>query len=673
MNTCPVCGPEERVVMVRCGLGLAVLAGLVWAGLGIGRDLAALYPLAEAPRPWFVPGHALFLQLWVPVVVLAASALFLAPGLLLMLAAARPADRFEHWLIKGFTLSLFGVPALAALAQAALGIAMTGGAYVLLLLAASLPGLALAARRDAPALWRGRGWDVALMVLLPAAFLVAFGPKFYWESLNDDGAHALLNTMLFIARGLPLWPPEATETVGYPSTTMMSEAFLQTGIVRFFGPTEAALRFAFLPGLSVLAGVMLAFLRDPGGRTRPGTVAGLGAALFLFSFVMAFNTSYGPYFADIALPLAREPLIVLGFLGYVLFFLEGRLVPMAAVSTLGLLSAPNGLLLVGFFLGSHFLLTRPWPLRRVVAGGLIALAVTAVASVAMVALDTAGVTRAGGEFAAGSILRRLRFVTPFETGRLLFWLLPAGILPGLALLAWPWQDRLSRVLTLTTVIYVLFFHVQAYRILPHHFAPAALLPLIVFWRLAPVRAAPVTALAAALAGLGLGAWASVPGTIRPFTQTRDFAARIAFPDAPADPLDAGAMAMTTALLSDAFPPRWTDREIAEGYGMERLATYVHMHLPKSASGAVSAGSRANYRIAPEAAPLSPGEVRIAGPEAGFVLLARNEAIYQADLHRTGLPATIAPLYRVARESIFGHGARGGAKPVWDLARIAGLR
>ncbi len=340
---------------------------------------------------------------------------------------------------------------------------------------------------------------------------------------------------------------------------------------------------------------------------------------------------------------------------------------MAAVSTLGSLSAPNGLLLVGFFLGSHFLLTRPWPFRDVIVGGLVALAVSAVASAAMVALEAAGLTRVGGEFGAGSILRRLRFVTLFETQRLLFWLLPAGILPGLALLAWPWQDRLSRVLTLTTVIYVLFFYVQAYRILPHHFAPAALLRLFVFWRLAPVRAAPVPALAAALAGLGAGAWASVPETMRPFTQTRDFAARIALPGPASDPLDPAGMAVATALLSGAFPPRWTDDALAEGYGMERLATYVHMHLPGPREGAP------DYRIAPEAAPLAPDEVRIAGPEAGFVLLARDEASYLADLNRTGLPATIAALYRVPRDSIFGHGARGGPKPVWDLARIAGLR
>ena len=122
--------------MLRWGLGLAVVGGIVWAGLGIGREIADLVLLADGPHPYFIPGHALFLQVWVPVVALAASALFLAPGLLLMLAAARPDDRFEHWLVKGFTLSLFGVPALAALVQALLGIPMTGTAYVVMLLAA---------------------------------------------------------------------------------------------------------------------------------------------------------------------------------------------------------------------------------------------------------------------------------------------------------------------------------------------------------------------------------------------------------------------------------------------------------------------------------------------------------------------------------------------------------
>lgn len=647
---------------------LAALAGIVWAGLDIGREIAALAPLAQGPNPYFVPSHALFLQLWVPLVALAASGLFLAPGLLLTLATGRRDERFELWLLKGFTLSLFGVPALAAAMQALTGVEMTGQSYLFMVLVACLPGLMLLSWRGVPPVLKGRGVDVALMVLLPLLVLVALGPKFYWDSLNDDGAHALLNAMLFIGRGVPFWPPEATATVGYPSTSMLSEAFLQTGMVRFFGPTEAPLRLAYLPGLAVLAGVMLAFLRDAAGRTRVAAAIGLGAALFLFSFVMAFNPSYGPYFADIALPLSREPLIMLGFFGFVLFFLDERPLAMAAVSTLGLLSAPNGLLLVGFFLGSHFVLTRPWPIRQVLVAGLIALGISALATLAMMALDAAGVTRMGGEFGAGSILRRLRFVTLFETQRFAFWLLPAGILPGLALAAWRWQDRLSRTLTLTTVIYVLFFYIQAYRILPHHFVPAALLPLIVFWRLAPVRAAPAPALLAALAGIGIGTWASWPETVRPFTYTRGLAARISLPAS--DPLDLGMMGATVALLSDAFPPRWTDADLGAGYAMEPLAIFAHLHLTGAAGGA---DGSADYRIVPADAPREPREVLIGGPSAGLALLARDEATYNRDLRMAELPGTIANVYRVPRESIFGRGPREGPRPVWDLARIAGLK
>ena len=652
---------------VRLPLLLGALVVVTLAGLDIGTLLSSRTDFAAGPSPYFIAGDAAFLYLWVPLVVLAASALFLAPGLLLALGAGRRDERFELWLLQGFTLSLFVVPTLTALVQTMTGIVITGAAYVFVLTLLCLPGLLLLAQRGIPPIFTGRGWDVGVIVLLPALTLIVLAPKFFWESLNDDGAHTLLNAMLFVTGGNPFWPPDVTVTAGYPSTSMMSEAFLQTGISRFFGPSEATIRLAYLPGLSVMAACMLSFMRDDEGRTRPEAAIGLTAALLLYSFVMAFNPTYSPYFADIALPLTREPLIVLGFLGYVLFFFDGRLIWMAVVSTLALLSAPNGVLLVGFFLGSHFLLTRPLPFAQVVVGGLIALGVSVLASAAMVALDAAGVTRVGGEFGATSILRRLRFVTLFETDRILFWLLPAGVLPGLALLAWRWQDQLSRTLTLTTVIYVLFFYVQAYRILPHHFAPAALLPLIVFWRLRPVRAAPAPALLAALAGVLVGLWASFPDTTRPFTYTREFAERIVVDYPSADPLDADKMRIVTALLSDAFPPHWTDADLEEWFSIETLATYMHTHTNPADPAA------ADYRLVPEETVLSPDEILIAGPTEGFVLLARDAASYNRDLRMADLPVSIARALRVPRESTFGRGTRDGPKPVWDLARVVGLR
>lgn len=665
----PPVAPRQAGIRTPGAPGAALvlaLAGISWAGLDVVGSIAAKSDLASGPSPYFVADQALLLYVGAPLVILAASALFLAPGLLLTLAAGRRDERFELWLLKGFTLSVFGVPTLAAIVQTASGLEVVGGAYVLFLLFLCLPGLALLARRGAPPLFAGRATDIAVMTLVPALVLVALAPKFHWEALNADGAHAFLSAQLFVSKGLPFWPPEST-LAGYPSTTMMTETFLQAGLVRVFGAHEAAVRAAFLPGVAVLAGVLLSFVRDQAGRTPLPPALGIAAALLLFSFVLAFNPSYNSYFAEVALPMVREPPILLGFLGYVLFFLERRPVWMAVVSTLALLTASNGILLIGFFLGAYFLLTRPLPFRQVIGGGLIALAVSVLALTAMEILDALGVTRTSGEFGAAAILTRLRFVTIFDTQKMLFWLLPCGLLPGLALLAWRWQDRLSRMLTITTLAYVLFFYVQAYRILPHHFAPAMVLPLIVFWRLRPVQAFRTPALAMALGGLLAGAWMSWPDTLRPNTYAREFSKRVVISDAGGAPLDIERMNAVMALLHDAFPRLWTDADLRKRYLLEPPAVYVY------ARATTDPAVVADYAIRSATEAVSGGETIIGETADGYVLVVRKRAIFEKDLKAPGIPRSISEAYRVPRKKIFGYGAREEPYPVWDLAKIAGLR
>ncbi|WP_171236724.1 hypothetical protein [Ruegeria sp. HKCCA6837] len=654
-------------MVLRFFIFLTALASIALTGQDVAAELAGKTALAGGTSPYFVASNALFLYIWVPLVAMSVSALFLAPGLLLAWGIAAPGERFEHWLLKGFTFSLFGLPAVAAAVQTVSGIPMTGTDFVLLSVLLCLPGIGLISARSGPDLFQGRGWDVAGMILLPLAVLILMTPKFYWEALNDDGAHSFLNAMLFSTRGLPFWPPDSGAIGGYPTPKMVTETFMQAGFMRFLGPYEVSIRLAYLPGVSILFGVMLSFVRTPEGRTGPRTVLGLGAALLLFSFVMAFNPSYYPYFADIALPMTREPMILLGVLGYILFFNERKFGWMAVVSTLALLTAPNGILLIGFFLISYFILTRPFPVRQVIVGGGIAIAIVLLASLVEIALAKLGLTSTSREFNTGSILRRLRFVTVFDTGRILFWLLPCGILPGLALLAWPWQDRLSRTLTLTVIAYVLFFYVQAYRILPHHFAPAAVIPLIVFWRLRPVQVAPTPALACALAGLAVSAWISWPDTLRPFTQTRDLGHRIAIETGPAPFPDLEEIHVVQALISEAFPPIWSQAELENRYVAGRLSVYVHarMFTPEP--------SIADYFVRAAAQPLAEGETVIGETEEGWVLVARDQAIYEKDLRNTDVPISIARAYRVPLDTIFGQGVRETPHPVWDIAKVVGLR
>ncbi|WP_170399733.1 hypothetical protein [Ruegeria arenilitoris] len=646
---------------------LAILVCIVWTGQDIAVTLAAKTALADGPSPYFIAQDALFLYVWVPLVTLSASALLVAPGLLLALGIAAPDDRFEHWLLKGFTFSLFGVPAAAAAVQAISGLPLVGTAFILLIVLLCLPGIALLANRPVPNILQGRGWDVAGMILLPLLVLLLMAPKFYWEALNDDGAHSFLNATLFIARGLPFWPPESGPLGGYPTPKMMAEVFLQTGFMRVFGPSEAAIRFAYLPGVSILLGVMLAFVRSPNDRTDIWSVFGLSAALLLFSFVMAFNPSYNPYFADIALPMTREPLIVLGVLGFILFFSENRFGWMAVVSTLALFTSPNGVLLIGFFLMAYLLLNRFQPIRQVIGAGLITLGIVALSSLIALLLERAGLTGSASEFSTGAILRRLRFVTIFDTQRILFWLLPCGILPGLTLLAWRWQDTLSRTLTLMTVTYVLFFYVQAYRILPHHFAPAVLLPLIVFWRLRPVQAAPAPGFAMALAGLAVSTWISWPETLRPFSVTRDLGHRIAI-ETEADPFfDLDEIRITPELIRGAFPPAWSEDKLQDQYVAGSVSVYVHARMPTPAD------IEANYFVRMASDPLVAGETQLGDPVEGRVLVTDRLSVYEADIQKTDAPISIAQAYRVPFDRIFGREVPAAPRQIWDVAKIVGLR
>ncbi|NOE20701.1 hypothetical protein GS634_21435 [Ruegeria atlantica] len=655
-------------MVFRLSLFLIVLTGIILVGQDIAATLSAKAALADGASPYFVTDEALFLYIWVPLVALSASALFLAPGLILAWAVRTPSDRFEHWLLKGFTLSLFGVPAIAALVQVVSGIQMTETAFILLILMLCLLSLYLfPAHFFEPQMFRGKSWDIIGMILLPLAVLLLMSPKFYWEVLNDDGAHSFLNAMLFIIRGLPFWPPDSGAIGGYPTPKMMTETFMQAGFMRIFGPYEVSIRLAYLPGISILFGVMLALVRPAKTDGGMQAVLGLGLALLLFSFVMAFNPSYNPYFADIALPMAREPMILLGVLGYILFFSEQKFGWMAAVSTLGLLTAPNGLLLIGFFLISYFLLTRPFPIRQVIIGGGIALAILILASLFEMLLGRFGVMNQSTEFNTDSILNRLRFITIFETERTLFWLLPSGILPGLALLAWPWQDKLSKALTLSVIAYVLFFHIQAYRILPHHFTPAMIIPLIVFWRLRLVQAAPTPALVCALSGLAVSLWISWPETLRPFTLTRNLADRIKFEVEAGTFPDAEEINAVQTLIDEAFPPIWTEAELEERYMAGALSVYVHARMPTLKDTA------ADYFIRATDTPLHPGESIIGDTVDDWVLVTRDSAIYESDLRNTDQPISIAPVYHVPFDIIFGRGAREAPYPVWDIARVVGLR
>ena len=81
----------------------------------------------------------------------------------------------------------------------------------------------------------------------------------------------------------------------------------------------------------------------------------------------------------------------------------------------------------------------------------------------------------------GNIKSRLEFLRFDDYGRLLFMLVPAGIIPPVALFLLRSHDSISRSLTVITLGYFAFFYMVAFVVL-HHFLLAMVLPLAVFWR-----------------------------------------------------------------------------------------------------------------------------------------------------------------------------------------------
>lgn len=458
---------------------------------------------------------------------------------------------------------------------------------------------------------------------------------------------------------------------------MLLEVLANSWFVRLFGEVPLASRLPVLAGLGLLAGAVLGLIRlgsgggvadgaGVGERTRAGPALAVGAALLLYAWVMAFQPAYDPYFADIASPMSREPFALLALLGVIAFWLDWRPGWLTAFVVLLSLALPSAPVLVLFWLAAIAVTTAPRPWRRM-GVGLLALALAvAIGKLVPAGLAAAGLTAGADEFSAGNLAGRLRYVTLSEWERLAWWILPCGIVPALALPAWPLQDRTARAVALLAGAYALFFYVQAYRVLPHHVAPVMVLPLIVYWRLGPVRRHPGAATALALAGLAVAAVLARPASFAPNMAGRAFGAAIAI-DAPRtgafDPVELNAV---RELLRAAFPPHFEEGAAATYTLGAPWAWFEHAQDPKPP------GQPIDYRILRTDDPVRPGEVTVA-EHGGYRLVTTSAAAHEANLVRGSPVRQMNDLYYVRREILFGRGERGGPRPVWDLAKLAGLR
>ncbi len=645
----------------RRGLRLFAVVVVAWLPALVGHDAvqsaAALFPLAESPHPYFVPGHAGLLYLWTPLVVASACLLFLSPGLFLALAFDAPQSIGES-VVYALPLSMIAISSVAGVVQAMMGSPLCGGAFAAVVVACALAGcgcwLVRLPRRRAPVWPLDEPYARATVLSMVAGIMLcvmALAPKFYWDSFNEDGADVYESARLLLVQAVPFWPrvvgpiASAGGVAEFPGINSMLFAFPVSWFIRLFGEVEAAARLPFLLFLVALYAGVLAVAQH--GRAGPFGLAErwlMWLGLAVYTVVMAFSATYSPYTADVASPAVLDTLTMACFLGFVLAFLQRRRVWTCLFLGLTFISYADGLLLVGLWLVAVALIWKPRPWRQLALVVAAALGCLLVGAAAPRMLAVVGLPVPGSEFGVRALIRRFALLRWDDWRRVLFVVVPGGIFPAFALAAWRRQDQVSRALTLTTLAYFVLFYFQAHVAL-HHFVPPMLLPLVVFWRW-DVVASPRTRrlLLGGCAAAGIAALLlSLPQTASLDTIERRVGATIEDRIEGYDRVDPLAF-RRSRLLRYLFPVGWDRRVPFDSYGASHLVLNYYAHR-------TSGDRHLNYVMQP-AADAAPAGMRLVADEDDVALYVRSDEVWASQLAlRPATPAG-SGLYVIPRAMMF---------------------
>jgi len=589
---------------------------------------------------------------------------WLAPGLMLTLALTTPL-RITAWLGYAF-LASFAVQAAATTLGKLTGPLPLGRSVFLtvsfLLGLLAWLGLWAAGRRKQLRLPLAAADKrrTIIFTLMPLVALVALLPFIFWQDFNPDGLEACTVADSLSWHFLPQLP---TDT-GFISigTGLIAQDFLYHPFVMMFGSIEAGVRLPLLLLLPVLFGLLIELIewRSPRPLQWPHELLLLGG-LAIFTVAMSFNAGYDPYFADISAPTVQEALTVLALVG-LLFALTANSGPaLLGFSVLAIFSRPTGLLFLLMLLPAVALLMPGYRwqwLRRLAVALVVSVGLAGLYQ--MVYLPWAFPT----ELAAGGdgTLSRLRYLTLFDVKRAAFLIFPAGIAPALALLFFPWQDALARLATVLTVAYFTFFYLLAF-VAMHHFAPAMVLPLIVFWRLFLALPEPrrkvVFAAAAGLAGLAF--WLSLPGHFAINRTASTIGARTAFLSGDSGQYLPSQMAQAD-LLSEVARYEWWVSDPAREYIGSPLALVYYANR----TGPVSA--RHNYIVLSETAPQPPGTEKVS-TQAGAALYVRDMDQLQRDRYQEFTVSYASRIYALPRATLFEYWGAPQNNYDLDITRI----
>jgi hypothetical protein len=669
----PADGPDAPLAVLNprraSAMGLALLLGATPA-IVLRQSVPGAAALHERAGElgWLGAAAAPILWLAAPLAILGALLLVMSPGLLLAAAFDR-AQTMEDWVLHGFALTVPVVSVAAGVAQAIAGAPLRAAGFTAVVLACAAAAgvlLAVRVRRGARLRWPlagPHGWaTLSGMMLAPLLLLIALGPKFYWEAFNGDGAHAFEASRLLLHQAVPFWDRAAGEIAGYPGITSFLFAYPASWFIRLFGELEVSARLPLLLFLPPLAAGLMALINH--ALPRPIGVAErwlVWLAIAIYTVVVAFSATYSPYSADIALPATQDTLLVAAFLGFVLSFLRKAWGWAALFALFTYVSLPNGLLLLGFWIVAWFLVTTPRPWRESIISGGIVLGCMVLAGLAPRALSALGAPPPGGEYGAAAILVRFAYLQVTDWTRLAYVVVPCGIVPALALIAWRRQDRTARAMTLTTIAYFLFAFVQL-RASLHYYIPAMLLPLVVYWRMTPRDgSARVLTLAATAVAALVALFISIPPEPGPQLASRivgaSFENRIEGYER-----SGSEQFRASTLMRSIIPYDWEPEVPESALGGSPLVFNHYGHR-------ADVRAERNYVLQSAAEPAPAGTIRVA-EEGGFAIYVRDTTVWRSHLAlRPDTPAG-APIYQQQRGILFSSEPLVGGPRVIDLPAIA---
>lgn len=636
-----VTAERRRVLTVVATVGLLSLPALVDPG-GVARAVAlaggGAWPQAPGALGWAL------LYLWVPVLAVSSLALVLGPGLLLALAIGA-ARTVSQWLLLGLALATVGVSLVVEAFEAVAGAPLLGRGFaaeaLALSVAAGLVAIVRAGRGGVAVPREGSGPVVAAGLALVVALLVGLLPKFLWESFNGDGAHAHEAARLLLFQAVPFWPAGAGNVGNYPGVATFLASYPTAWFLRLFGEVEAASRLPYLLflGAGLYPALLAAIEVARSERLRPSVPWLVALGLAVFSVVMAYSATYNPYHADIALPATQDALVLAWFLGFAVAFVERRPAALAGFGALSYFTSPAGLVLLGFWIIAAFLFL-PGHRRGWVLGGLgVVAACVLLGRLAPGMLAALGLPQPGLEHSTGGLAKRFLDLQWRQWRRVLFVVIPGGIVPALSLLLWRRLDPVARTLAAVTAAQFALFYVQRRSSL-HYFAPAMVLPIAVCWRTLPAAGrrwvVPAAAAAAVLALIG-----SVPRAAGAHTAARAVGTRLEDRLGGYDEGDPRVF-RRSELLSRLFF-RDSHRAVPDsGYGGSPLSWIYYAHRARA--------GRAAYVLQAEADPAPIGGRLIAAADSAALYVV-DDAAYEQD--RTArYPRHIAAVYQLPKQTLF---------------------